>query len=115
MIHFSSRGGKRRRQRAEHVATIARSQQVFTSSLRMRHQAEYVAISTTDAGNIVARPIRICRIGYFPGRVAVAKNDPIIAFQFIERLVVADVVAFGVGDWQTQYSTSMQLGGKRCV
>jgi len=53
-VTFLSRSGQRSRQRTKYFAAIARAEQVFARALRMRHQAQHVAFTITNPGDVVA-------------------------------------------------------------
>src|SRR6266850_951708 len=65
-------------ERTEDIASITGSQQIFTGSFRMGHQAKYVARTIADAGNIITRAVWICRCGGVPLRVTITEDDPVI-------------------------------------
>src|SRR5437868_1180301 len=107
MITLKSRRvrGERGRERTKDVAPVRRAEQIFTRTLRMRHQSQHVAFVITDARYLVARAVRIGIGGRLAALVAVTKDDAILARQLFQSLIVADVVAFGVCDWNAQHAS----------
>src|SRR5512145_2704348 len=85
----SNCGSQSGRQRAEEISTVARSEQVFASTFRMRHQAEHVTLAVAYAGDVIARPVWVRSFSDGPVLLAVTKHDAIFALEFRERFVVA--------------------------
>src|SRR6185436_8283243 len=96
LVRSSSRGGELARQRSKDFATVAGAQQIFTGTLRMRHQSQHIATAITNASDIVARAIRIRGVGHISAAVAVTKNDLLVAHQVFKGRVVTDIVAFSM-------------------
>ena len=64
----------------------------------MRHQAEHIALRRIDAGDVVERAVRIGLGRDLTLGVAIAEGDEALAFEPGERLGIADIVAFAMGD-----------------
>src|SRR5205085_4871834 len=75
-------------------------------------QAEHVAAARADARDVVARAVEVRLICKLSARVAVAEDHAVFAQEFFVRLVVADVVAFGVRDGEAQDLARAQAGGE---
>src|SRR5690349_23154845 len=96
MIELSNRGCQSGRERAKNIAPVARSEQVFASAFRVRHQSEDVAFPVTNSRNVITRAVWVGFVGDVAVLVAIAKDDALFTLQFGERRVVANVIAFGV-------------------
>src|SRR5689334_14737307 len=112
---LSNGGRQRSRKRAKDVAAVAGPKQVLTSALRVRHQTQNVAFAVTNSGNVVTRAIRIGGVSDRAVLFAITKYDAVLALQFGDRRVVADVVAFGVRDRNAQHGTGRHFVGERTV
>jgi len=107
------RGGQRGGERAEDAAPVRRAEQVFAGALRVRHQAEHVALAVADARDVVARAVRVRFFRRLAALVAVAEDDAVLALQLFERRVVADVVALAVRDGDAEHAPRLQPVGER--
>ena len=65
-----------------------------------------VALPVQDAGDVAHRAV---------GIVDVAERHAVFGFEFIERALVGEIVAFAVGDGQLQDLAFAQLRGERRV
>jgi hypothetical protein len=70
----------------------------------VRHHTQHIAILIADAGDIRACAVWVRSRGYLAIFVAVSKNDLAVFFERVERCVVADEVAVGVGDRDRKYA-----------
>src|SRR5436190_512417 len=76
-LTFSRRGRQRAGQRSEDITAIARSKQVFTGAFRVRHQSHDIPFAIADAGNVVARTVRVRGLRRLSLWIAIAKYDPV--------------------------------------
>ena len=88
----------------------------FHGALRMRHQADHIALAIAEAGDGVERAIgirvEIIEAGIAPVGVNVAKNDLFVAFEFGERGRVAEIIAFHVRDRHFQNLAGVRGAGE---
>ena len=77
----------------EQAAAVAAALQRLDHVFRMRHQAEHVAPFVEDAGDRVERAVGVGRLDGAPGRIDIAEDDAIVAFEAGERRLVAAIIA----------------------
>src|SRR6266404_7465199 len=98
VTEVSGRGRQRTGQRPEDIPAIAGSKQVFTGAFRVRHQSQNIPLVIADAGDVLARAIRVRGLRRLSVSVAIAKDDPVFAAQFVKGRIVTDKVSIGMSD-----------------
>src|SRR5215217_6484253 len=81
----------------------------------MRHYTKHVTFAVTNPRNVVARAVWVSVVGDSPILLAITKDDAIFSLQLCERVVVADVVSFGMRDRNAQHRACLQFISKRTV
>src|SRR5881394_2788661 len=81
----------------------------------MWHQSHDVALSVTNARDVVARAVRVSRISGLAVRIAIAKYDSSLALQFCERDIVTNVIPFRMRDRHAQDAARFHLVRERRV
>src|SRR5258708_423997 len=89
--------------RVENLYAVDADKLGFGRAFRMRHHANYIAARVADAGDIVQRSVGIGSRRNFATRGRIAKHHAIVAVQFIQRSLIAEVVPFHVADGNGQY------------
>src|SRR5215204_1813746 len=81
----------------------------------MRHYPKHVTFAVTNPCNVVARAVWVGGVGDSSILLTITKDDAIFSLQLCERVVIADVVSFGVRDRNAQHRACLQLISKRTV
>src|SRR5712692_1605963 len=103
---------------AENYQAVGRAECRLGSALRVRHQAQDVALAVRDAGDVVERAVGISRkrrhrAGPAGLRGRVAENDLVIALQLLKRGRIAKIVPLGMRDGDFQDLSRPRGGGER--
>src|ERR1700730_1602048 len=89
-------------QRLEYPEAVPAAKFRLTGALRMRHHSQNIASRAANAGNIVERPIRIRPRRNLSRRIAIAKNNSLVAVKLGERRPVAEIIAIHVSNRDSQ-------------
>ena len=65
------------RERAENIAAVTRSEQVFARTFRMRHQTEYVTFTIANSGDVITRTVWVSGVSDSAVWFAIAKHDAV--------------------------------------
>src|SRR3954451_139098 len=90
-------------ERLKNLEAICTPERAFRCTLRMRHHSQDVPPLAADTGNVVERSIRISLRRNLSRRRAVPEYDSIVALEFSQCALVAEVIAFHVADGNTQH------------
>jgi len=75
------------------------------------HEAEHVAGSVADAGDVIERPVGVGRIGDLPCRIAIAEKHLALGIEFLQHGGLGIKTAFAVGDGDFQGPAHTKLRG----
>src|SRR3954453_13948987 len=99
--------------RLEDLDAIRAPELRLGGALRVRHHAQDVPTRTADASDIFKRTVGIDVRRNLAGRRRVTEYDAILAFEFLERLRVTEIVPFHVTDRNGQHFAGRARVSKR--
>src|SRR2546426_217016 len=100
---------------AENHQAVLGAQRGFHRTLRMRHQAQHIALAVADPRDVGERAVGISRGMLAAFGRDVPEDDLTVALELSERAAVAEVVPLGVRDRELQHLTRLGGGCKRSL
>lgn len=99
----------------EDVATVAAADDGFGAALGVGHHAENIAALVDDTCDVAGRAVGVGCGGEVAVSVAVAEDDAVFGFEFVENGVAGVVVAFAMSHRDLDELPLAELVGERRV